>query len=290
MQHLARFGARVLRKASRVLEQWGSSQVIEVQRSMSQYDMSSRPDESYYLEQYWHWLLPELDRRFPNRQAHALDVGCGQGRLTLPLASWLKNGTVVGVDITPVAIERANLLAQQHNLTNTEFHTADALAFIQTLPSASLDVVLMLEVTFFMPLYREVISAIHRVLKPDGLFFIAFRSQYFDFLHSVRSRDWESARLVRDAREGHWGGGVSWFSWHTSADIQQLLKEAGFTLLHLYGIGIASGIEGDPLSAIAQPSTLSSTEQFQLMEIETSLAKQYADCGRYILAVAARSS
>jgi len=61
------------------------------------------------------------------------------------------------------------------------------------------------------------------------------------------------------------------------------------TCEHLYGIGVASGIEGDPLSSVAQPSKLSETESARLMEIETSLAEHYAECGRYILAIAAKT-
>lgn len=79
-----------------------------------------------------------------------------------------------------------------------------------------------------------------------------------------------------------------WFSWHTATDIRQLLAENGFAVSRLYGIGIASGIEGDPMSCIAQPSKLSPVGQSQLIDLEMSLAEQYADCGRYILAIARR--
>lgn len=286
LQSLAFFVAAALRRAAHVLESVGSVQTLAMARGMLPHDMAALPNESYYLDQYWHWVLPEIGQRFPDRRANVLDVGCGQGRLALPLAAWLTQGRVIGVDLIPGVIERAVHHAEERGLTNIQFFCADALEFIRSLPDASVDMAVMTEVTFFMPKYREVIRDIARVLKPGSLFFASFRSQYFDLLQSVRSHDWQSARLVRDAREGHWGGGTTWFSWHTVEDIKQLLGEAGFTGVKMRGIGIASGIEDDPLSLIAQPSRLEQEEKAQLLDLELSLAEQYAENGRYILATA----
>lgn len=255
---------------------------------MAQQDMVADPDEHYYCAQYWHWLHAECERRFPERSGRILDVGCGQGRLTLPLAAWFTNGHVVGIDLSGDAIVKARRYADQRGLTNLEFHAADALDAVSDISPSSVDLAVMTEVTFFMPSYKQVIADVARVLRPDGVLFISFRSQYFDLLHSVRSRDWQSAALVREAREGHWGTGAHWFSWHTAADIRALLHDVGFTSITLRGIGIASGIEGDPLAHIAQPSQLSPGDLAQLMTVETSLAEQYAECGRYILAIAQR--
>lgn len=288
LQSLAFFGAAVLRSVAHILESASSVQTLAIERGMLPHDMATLPDECYYLDQYWHWVLPEIGQRFPDRRANVLDVGCGQGRLALPLAAWLTQGRVIGVDLIPGVIERAVHHAEERGLTNIQFFCADALEFIRSLPDASVDMALMTEVTFFMPKYREVIRDIARVLKPGSLFFASFRSQYFDLLQSVRSHDWQSARLVRDAREGHRGGGTTWFSWHTVADIKQLLGEAGFTGVKMRGIGVCSGIEGDPLAVIARPSQLSASEQERLMEIECAVAEPYAACGRYILATAER--
>jgi SAM-dependent methyltransferase len=288
IRSLTYFFARGLRRTAGLIEKLAGTQRIAVERTMSAHDMVSQPDEVYYRQQYWQFLLPLLDQYFPERRAQVLDVGCGQGRLALPLAEWLRSGKVTGIDITGAAIEKARSYSMQLGLSNAEFHQADAVNYLNSMPPESVDLALMLEVAFFMPAYREVIEAISRVLKRKGCFFVSFRSQYFDLLHSARKSDWTSARLVRDEREGHLGNGVAWFSWHTPDDIRRLLAQAGFEVKQLNGIGILSGIEGDPLSAIAQPSKLSAQDQDQLMEIETSLAEEYAECGRYILAIAVK--
>ena len=280
--------ARLLRKIGRVLEHYSSAQALALDAAMSVHDMVSNPDEQYYSSQYWHWILPELQSRFPGCNGRILDVGCGQGRLSLRLAKWSTHGSVTGIDLSSSAIEAARSYSQALGLQNLMFHQGDALDFLSQLQPESIDIVVMTEVAFVMPNYRDVISRIRELLKSGGLFFPAFRSQYFNILFSIGARSWESVKLVRDAREGHLGDGTTWFSWHNPEDVKQLLATAGFDLIRLCGIGIASGIKGDPLASVAQPSALSPGELERLAEIEVALAEQYAACGRYILATAVK--
>ncbi len=290
--------ARVLRYIARLLDQtarWSTHKGLEsehdaqIKKATTAHDMVSHPDEPYYAKQYLHWILPECEKRFPERDPMVLDIGCGQGRFALPMAKWAQHGKVIGVDYTPAAIRKANVYAFEQDIKNVEFHEDDALTFVQGLPGISFDVVLMNEIAIFMPTYREVIKEVYRVLRPGGLLFASFRSQYFNLLYSIRERDWESSRLVISSREGNWGGGTRWFSWHTPADVSQLLNTQGFTNINLRGIGVCSGIEGDPLAVFARPSQFSASEQEHLMEIECAVAEQYAACGRYILAIAERT-
>jgi len=56
-------------------------------------------------------------------------------------------------------------------------------------------------------------------------------------------------------------------------------------LLELRGLGVCSGIPGDPHDSICQPSQLTIEERDKLMELELELGKTVPDAGRYILAV-----
>jgi ubiquinone/menaquinone biosynthesis C-methylase UbiE len=47
-----------------------------------------------------------------------LDCGCGEGTITVDLAALLAPGRVVGVDVAPIAIERARQLATDRGLPN----------------------------------------------------------------------------------------------------------------------------------------------------------------------------
>jgi SAM-dependent methyltransferase len=283
----AHLGARVLRKLARGLESAAGAQTRDIHRSMAAYDMAGRPDETHYLAQYWAAIEPALAAHLPSRTGRILDLGCGQGRLTVPLARWLEGGNVTGVDLTPSAVAAARAYAAEAGVRAT-FIDGDALAFANGIDEGSIDAVFMLEISFFMPRYRELLARAAKLLRPGGLLGVSFRGQYFNLLGAARAGDWASARLTRDAREGHWLGGTTWFSWHTPDDVRALIAAEGLHLDALRGIGVLSGIENDPLSLIAQPSRLDDDARAQLLELELSLAETYAGNGRYILVLSTK--
>jgi ubiquinone/menaquinone biosynthesis C-methylase UbiE len=266
----------------------GDTQEEIVVRTMDEYDMVENPDESYYAQQYLHWILPEMSARFPGGKAEILDLGCGQGRLSIPLARWCTpgGGRVTAADLTPSAVERARRYAENEGLDNVVFHEAEALGFARGLAEASTDAILLIEVTFFMPAYREVVKEMARVVRPGGVVFCAFRSQHYNLLQTVQGWRWESARMVLDQREGPLWGEPVMFTWQTPEEIGQLMEGVGLRLWSLRGIGVCSGLENDPLGQLMRPSWLSREEQDRLMAIECAAAERFAACGRYILATA----
>lgn len=267
-----------------------SSHDQAVVHAMNNYDMLAEPDEGYYARQYLRFILPALESRFPDRAISIFDLGCGQGRLSLPLARWCakNNGSVTGVDLAPAAVAQARRYAASEGARNVSFHQMDATEFVRRAPDDSAHAILFTEVTFFMPSYREVLKELRRVLKVGGLAFIAFRSQYYNLLQLVLSRNWESAKSCLSEREGHIFGGPMGFAWHTAADIYEQIEEVGLRVMQLLGIGVFSGIKGDARGAIIYPAALSLEDQKGLMEVECASAEQYAECGRYILTIAER--
>lgn len=257
---------------------------------MNQYDMVTQPDEPYYARQYLRVILPELERRFPHRRAAIIDLGCGQGRLSLPLARWTapSGGRVTGVDLTPSAVAQAQRYAADQQVRNVNFVSDDAAHFARKAAESSADAVVFTEVTFFMPSYREVLKELPRILKPGGVAFIAFRSEYYNALQAVMLRDWENAKRALREREGNLFGGDTVLAWQTVDDIRQMMDKFGLRLLRLFGIGVFSGIKGDARGSIVQPAQLSAAEQEDLMEIEYAAGERYAACGRYILTVVER--
>jgi ubiquinone/menaquinone biosynthesis C-methylase UbiE len=93
-----------------------------------------------------------------------LDVGCGDGALTL--AFW-QNGAsrVVGCDVDPRMIARAASRAAQHNAA-IDYATARA----ERLPfrDGSFDLVTIITVLTFVPDPERVMHEIARVLRPGG--------------------------------------------------------------------------------------------------------------------------
>jgi SAM-dependent methyltransferase len=257
---------------------------------MTEYNMVTHPDESYYADQYLRFILPELQRRFPDRRAAILDLGCGQGRLSLPLARWCADGggKVSGVDLTPAAVTLASQYAREQNLGNVTFVQGDAAEFVRDALDSSADAVLFTEVSFFMPSYREVLQELNRLLKPGGVAFIGFRSQYYYLLQLAWLRNWTNASRCLVERGGNIFDDKIWCSWHTVEDIRSVLAELGLRVDRLYGVGVLSGTKGDARGAIVHPALLSPEDLKGMMEVECAAAEQYAACGRYILAVAER--
>jgi trans-aconitate methyltransferase len=74
------------------------------------------------LAAYHHRLLAAADLR-PG--AHALDIGCGNGRLTRDVATAIGTGTVTGLDLSTAMVQKATELARHQGVTNARFVHAD---------------------------------------------------------------------------------------------------------------------------------------------------------------------
>lgn len=284
------FSARAFAKLSRLslglAHKWEPDDTQ--QRSVigsTRYDMVAAQDEPYYAEQYWRVMLPHLDK-LP-RDAKALDLGCSQGRFAIRLSKFFDQGRVVGCDLSAEAIAQARNYAAHDLIGNIDFRVQPLADCIGDFSENSVDAILLTEVTFFYPKWKQDLPRIIQILKPGGILVASFRSQYFDALYLVRGRLWEGIDPVLKDRQGALLGSSTVFTWQTSEEIRSFLVEVcGLELLDLRGIGVCSGIPGDPHDHICQPSQLSNSGREKLMELELELGKTVPDGGRYILAVA----
>lgn len=99
--------------------------------------------------------------------ARVVDVGCGAGMDGLIAARMVgPEGRVVGVDMTPVMLEKARAAAEEAGLENAEFHEAYAEAL--PVPDGWADVVISNGVLNLMPDKPAVLTEMFRALKPGG--------------------------------------------------------------------------------------------------------------------------
>lgn len=110
-------------------------------------------------------LLPLLDLKPGSR---VLDVGAGNGSLTLLLARHLPGVHVVGVDITPKMVAEAQTLAQAIGITNVEFSVGDALSL--PFEDASFEAAVCQTLLIHLPNPGVAIGEMSRVLKKGGTF------------------------------------------------------------------------------------------------------------------------
>jgi SAM-dependent methyltransferase len=96
-----------------------------------------------------------------------LDCGCGPGSITVGFAEVVSPGGVVGIDIEPKMIERAEAFASENQVANVEFRVAD----ITDLPfdEGQFDVVFSSSVLEHLVEPVKALSEMRRVLRPGGL-------------------------------------------------------------------------------------------------------------------------
>ncbi len=163
---------------------------------------------------YADFLLPHLDA-----DAHLLDLGCGDGALTVGLSAIA--GRVTGVDVEAEGYEEAAAHAASHGLDQVAFEVADA----TTLPFAddTFDAVLAHSVLEAGPEPVKVLAEACRVLRPGGWLGVA--SVEYDGL-ILAGPDADLLRRSNGIRERLWQlDGANPFM---GRELRRLVHESGF--------------------------------------------------------------
>jgi ubiquinone/menaquinone biosynthesis C-methylase UbiE len=105
-------------------------------------------------------------RHLPRNAKSALDIGCGDGRLTCLIAGALPNAIVTGIDSEPVGIDIASREKSARGIGNVTFgvNDKDELPF----KSQSLDLVVLTDVIEHLTRPDKLLGEIARILKEDG--------------------------------------------------------------------------------------------------------------------------
>ena len=289
---LTRAAARRLAAAQTVAPASPAGQAAQraaIINSTRGHNMAADPDEEYYSEQYWHWIGNALDQANIPATGKAVDLGCGQGRLTTRLAQRLSGGRVTGVDVSGSAITEAQQNAARAGISNVDYIVSPIANFVKDLAVSAIDIALMTEVSFYYPDWRQDLDGIKRTLRPGGLMAVAFRTQYYDALGIVRAGMFEQVDMLLAQRSGRLFGGEVELTWQTSVELRQLFEtELGMRIICMAGIGCCSGIKDDPHGMICRPSQLVAEDRRDLMRLELALGPQLPDSGRYVLVIAAK--
>lgn len=105
------------------------------------------------------------------------DMGCGNGYHTFPMAKAVApDGKVYGVEIQEPYLKMLDEGAKKNGVTN--FIPVLGLTYDPKLPENTLDVILMVDVYHEFDHPSEMLQAMRKALKPDGmLVFIEFRAE-----------------------------------------------------------------------------------------------------------------
>jgi len=129
------------------------------------------------------WISSVIKSSF-STPCHVLDIGCGGGHLTNPLAQ--EGHKVVGIDLSEPSLAWAK---KQDVTQSVKYLTADA----KKLPmeEGSFDIVCAMDLLEHVDNPEEVIKEASRVLKPGGYFFFhTFNRTWLSYLLVIKGVEW----------------------------------------------------------------------------------------------------
>ncbi len=68
-----------------------------------------------------------IERLNPKKNEHILEIGCGNGMVTIELAKRIPNGKITAVEISKEMIEQAKKNFMKFNISNVQIENLDAL-------------------------------------------------------------------------------------------------------------------------------------------------------------------
>jgi ubiquinone/menaquinone biosynthesis C-methylase UbiE len=125
-----------------------------------------------YYDGYWAEQLKPAQERLLEKAAvqpgeRVLDVACGTGLVTFPLAAAVgEEGEIVGTDLSAEMVERVSSEASERGVSNVSFQRLDAED--TSLPEASFDAVVCALGIMYVASPLEALKQFNRVLKAGG--------------------------------------------------------------------------------------------------------------------------
>jgi SAM-dependent methyltransferase len=198
-------------------------------------------------------------RRAWDVQPHerVLDIGCGAGQTTREAARTARAGSVLGVDLSALAIERARELARAEGLPNVAFERADAQT--HRFARGHFDLAISRFGTMFFDDAVAAFGNIGRALRPAGRLVMAV-------WQAADRNEWDVA--IRQALAEPDGpttvadGGPDAFSLADPTTVEGILRSAGFADIGFTDVDEPVYYGPDPTAAIDWVRGFTCTNQF----------------------------
>lgn len=194
---------------------------------------------------------------------HVLDIGCGTGRFTIPLARLAQR--VAGLDLSDAMLLQARAKAKQENV-EIDFYEANMAHM--PLPDHSFDVVVSMLALMHIPLEKrqQVFFEISRVLKPGGRLIVSVKNAIFerfskaDRFADVDVTDVDKKELIFTNTRSGAEMKAPWYSF-SPQDLEKLCATAQLHITHLRGITPLSAWMTD--TVLADPKLRTTIDAFE---------------------------
>lgn len=152
-----------------------------------------------------------------------LDIGCGDGKITAEIASYLPNGSVLGVDISPEMSDFANKKFPSSNYPNLSFQCQDAtkLNF-----NNEFDAIVSFSCLHWITDHTPVLEGIKKSLKPSGRILMKFGGK--NALDALINGANEV--MAREKWSQYFQGFTIPFGFYDPDEYKDLLKSVGLTV------------------------------------------------------------
>lgn len=172
------------------------------------------------------WAKELLAKLELNGNEAVLDLGCGDGRITVEIADMVQNGSVIGVDNSEEMIKLAKERYPAETYNNLSFEVMDAKELKFT---GKFNVVFSNAALHWVDDHRKVLEGINRSLKPGGRFLIQTggtgnAAAGFEIIELMSAVDkWRS--YLKDAK--------SPYNFFSDKDYEELVPDTGFKPLRI---------------------------------------------------------
>ena len=164
----------------------------------------------------------QVTQQYLRPDMEVLEFGCGTGSTAIVHAPHVKH--IRAIDISTRMIEIARAKADANNITNIKFLMADINAF--SVPDQTLDAVLGLSILHLVDDKEAVMSKVHKMLKPGGI-----------FVTSTTCLADGTSFLKKFAPIGTVLGLMPPLKIFTEKELQNSMTETGFRIDHLWQPG-----------------------------------------------------
>ncbi len=233
-------------------------------------------------EQFFRKLYLNFFEGYIPPQASILDIGCQYGRFSVP---WVADGhMVVGTDlekryenfIRKRIANHGNFLFRHENIDTT----------LRQLQGAAFDFVLCNELIYLFPDPERLIQEMKGLLKPGGVLAVSHRTRGYYIDDLLRKKDFRGIQTLLST------GFAGKFKAETPDSLRKMYAEAGLEIRAMQGISLLGGMKKfDPRGMWVDPANLSSSQQTELLALETTseLQKAFIENARYILVLSTKT-
>ena len=174
-----------------------------------------------------HLLELDTEARKPLAGLRLLDIGCGGGLLSEPMARL--GASVVGVDVSEKSIEAAKIHAREEGV-HIDYRVSDTDELLKS--DERFDVILNMEVVEHVPDPSLLVHQCAQLLKPGGILFVATLNRTVkSFLLAIVGAEYVLGWLPKGTHQ--------WNRFLAPREIQSMLTRAGMKTLIQTGITYA---------------------------------------------------